>query len=454
MAGDDNVISLSDVRAAPGVETSEDSIARAFTEAHRDDLRFDHDVGRWYEWIEHCWRTDRKKKAFDYARRHARHIGGGQRALSRASVARGVERFAQSDPAHAVTHEIWDADPFLLGTPAGTVNLRTGQLLPARREDYISKLTAVAPEAGEPSLWLRFLEEVTQSDPDLIRFLQQWAGYCLTGSTREQALLFIFGPGGNGKSVFLNILRKIMGDYAATAQTETLVASKHDRHPAEIAALAGARLVTASETEADRSFAEAKVKALTGSDPITARFMRQNPFTFTPTFKLMIAGNHAPRLMSVDEAMMRRLRIIPFTAKPPSPDKDLERKLDGELGRILQWAIEGCLDWQRCGLTQPQVVAAATAEYFAEQDVLGAWLAECCVINHGNNNVTESVAILHADFNRFAQYRDGCLSSRAFGMALKKRGFESKTARLSGQPQKVYVGLKLCRSAEEDRAAS
>jgi len=443
---DSNVVSLSDVRVASSGETSEDSIARAFTEAHKKDLRFDHDVGRWYEWDEHRWRADRMKKAFDYARRHARQVGGGQRSLSRASVAAGVERFAQSDPGHAVTHEIWDTDPWLLGTPDGTVDLRTGQLLSARREDYITKTTSVGPENAQPYLWLRFLDEVTQSDSELIRFLQRWAGYCLTGSTREHALLFIYGPGGNGKSVFLNILSKIMGDYCATAQTESLVASKHDRHPAEIAALAGARLVTASETEADRSFAEAKIKALTGSDPITARFMRQNPFTFTPTFKLTIAGNHAPRLVSVDEAMMRRLRIVPFTATPLAPDRDLELKLSGELGRIFQWAIDGCLDWQQHGLVQPRVVAAATAEYFTEQDVLGAWLAECCYVDHGNANVTESIAILHADFNRFANDREGCLSSRSFGTALKKRGFETKTVRLSGKPGKVYIGLKLCNS--------
>lgn len=446
------IVSLAEVRAGLAAELSEDSVARAFTEARKRDLRFDHQIGRWYEYDGIRWRSDDTNKALDYARQHSRQLSGGQRASCSSSFARGVETLARADRAHAVRHDNWDSNPWLLGTPAGSVDLRTGQLRPAQREDYISKITSVAPEVGEPTRWKTFIEEVTRSDSEMARFLQQWAGYCLTGDTSEHALLFLYGPGGNGKSVFLNVLNRILGDYAATASMETLAASKYDRHPTELAVLRGARFVTASETEADRHFAEARIKQLTGSDPITARFMRKDPFTFIPTFKLMIAGNHAPRLRNVDDAIVRRLNIVPFTAKPRQPDKDLERKLEPELSRILQWAIEGCLDWQTNGLMRPAAVSAATAEYFLEQDVLGSWLAECCLVDHGNSNLMESIPILHADFNRFAKDRDGCLSSRAFGTALKKLGFESKTARLGGaKPQKVYVGLKLRLSADAGR---
>ena len=204
---DCKVVSLPGVRAGLSNELSEDSVARALTEHRKHDLRFDHDIGRWFEWDGVRWREDHSNKVLDYARLHSRQLSGGQRASCSSSFARGVERLAKADRFHAVYHSIWDANPWQLGTPAGTVDLRTGQLNPARREDYISKITSVAPAQGRPVLWLKFLDEVTASDAELIRFLQHWMGYCLTGDTREHALLFIFGPGGNGKSVFLNIMK-------------------------------------------------------------------------------------------------------------------------------------------------------------------------------------------------------------------------------------------------------
>jgi hypothetical protein len=179
-----------------------------------------------------------------------------------------VEAFARADPQLAVTAEIWDRDPWLLGTPGGTVDLRTGELRTARREDFITKQTGAAPEPGEPRRWLQFLREATAGDSELVRFLQQVAGYCLTGSTREHSLFFIYGPGGNGKSVFLNLLNYVLGDYATTAAMETFTASKHDRHPTDLAMLNGARLVSASETEEGRAWAESRIKQLTGGDKI------------------------------------------------------------------------------------------------------------------------------------------------------------------------------------------
>jgi putative DNA primase/helicase len=448
---DGKVVSLAVVRAGLSTELSEDSVARAFTEHRKHDLRFDHDIGRWFEWDGVRWREDHSDKVLEYARQHSRELSGGQRSSCSSGFARGVEKLAKGDRLHAVYHDIWDANRWQLGTPAGTVDLRTGQLNPPRREDYISKITSVAPKAGAPALWLKFLDEVTQSDEDLIRFLQQWMGYCLTGETREHALLFIYGPGGNGKSVFLNIMKRIIGDYGATASMETLVAAQYDRHPAELAALCSARFVTASETEAGRYFAEARLKQLTGSDPITARLMRQNPFTYIPEFKLMIAGNHAPKLLNADEAMRRRMNIVPFIARPAKPDKELERRLGEELGHILQWAIEGCLDWQQNGLVRPAVVEAATADYFAEQDVLGAWLDECCVVDQGNGRLMEAIALLKADFERFAADREACLFG-PFGTAMRKRGFEPKTIRLNGKVQKALIGVRLRTSADNGGA--
>ncbi|WP_249208706.1 phage/plasmid primase, P4 family [Acetobacter okinawensis] len=214
-------------------------------------------------------------------------------------------------------------------------------------------------------------------------FLKRWCGYCLTGDTREHALVFGYGPGGNGKSVFLNVLSKIMGDYATVAAMDTFTASHGDRHSTDLAMLRGARLVTASETEEGRAWAESRIKQMTGGDPITARFMRQDNFTFQPQFKLTIVGNHKPVLKNVDEAARRRFNIVPFIHKPNSPDKDLELKLQEEWPGILHWMIQGCLEWQREGMPRPAVVREATAEYFEAQDTFGQWLAERCILDPG-----------------------------------------------------------------------
>jgi putative DNA primase/helicase len=407
-------------------EVSEDAIALAFTSRYAETLRFDHDEKSWYKWTGARWRRDKQQSAFHYARELGRSLGEGKRQLCKASVTRGAESFARADPTHAVDGSIWDSNAMLLGTPLGTVELKSGQLRNADPNDYITKLTTHSPEEGEPTLWLKFLHEALGGDADIIAFLQRWCGYCLTGLTSEHALFFIYGPGGNGKSVFINTISAILGDYAVNAAMETFTASKFDRHSTELAMLAGARMVTASETEEGRSWAEARIKQLTGGDPITARYMRQDNFTYRPQFKLMIAGNHAPSLRNVDDAMRRRFNIVPFTAKPAKPDLGLEEKLRAELPQILSWAIAGCLDWQANGLVPPPKIAAATADYFDSQDLLGQWIDENCEL------APAKIAYPTPLFN---DWRDYALeagevpgSAKSFKSALEKRGiFQKKT---------------------------
>src|SRR5262249_10367109 len=161
------------------------------------------------------------------------------------------------------------------------------------------------------------------------------------------------GPGGNGKGTFVGALHEIMGDYAAAASMDTFLASRHERHTTDLAMLRGARLVIASETQKGRAWDEQRVKALTGGDPVTARFMRKDNFTFRPMFKLLLTGNHKPSLRGVDEALRRRIHVIPFAFRPGRPDPTLKERLRAEHSRILQWAIEGCLDWQQHGLMVP-----------------------------------------------------------------------------------------------------
>ena len=186
----------------------------------------------------------------------------------KASFARAVEAFSQADTILAVTIDNWDRDAFKLGTPGGTVDLITGTLVRADLDDGITKLTPVAPaDTADCPQWLKFLSELTGDDTELIRYLQQWCGYCLTGDTREHALVFVYGGGGNGKSVFLNTVSGILSEYAVTAAMDTFTASRDSKHPTDLAMLRGARMVTASETEEGKPFAEARIKQMTGGDP-------------------------------------------------------------------------------------------------------------------------------------------------------------------------------------------
>jgi len=267
------------------------------------------------------------------------------------------------------------------------------------------------------------LDKITGGDKELSRFLQRVAGYCLTGSIEEHALFFLFGKGANGKSVFLTTIAAIMGDYAKTAPIEAFTVSTSDRHPTELAALRGARLVTATETEEGRRWAESRVCALTGGDKIAARFMRQDFFEFSPTFKIMIAGNYKPALRGVGEAMRRRLNLIPFNVTIPEHERDekLQEHLKAEYPGILRWMIDGCADWQGEGLAKPEQVRRATDEYFAAEDAIGQWIAERCT--EGPNSSSLS-ADLFSSWRKWADANGEYVGSqKRFSQALLDRGF-------------------------------
>ena len=410
---------------------TEDSLALVFMRRHRDKLRYCHHHGAWFCWTGNYWRREETRLAFDWSREICREFNTkSNRTVAKVSTASGVERYCQADRAFAVTSDIWDRDPFLLGTPAGTVDLRSGELRPAEQEDLITKQTAIAPapQLTEPTLWLQFLDEATQSDPELIAFLQQIAGYCLTGDTRQHCLFFVYGDGGTGKSTFVNTLAAILGDYAVTAPMETFTASHSERHPTDLAMLRGARLVTAQETESGRAWAESKIKALTGGDRISARFMRQDFFTFTPLFKLVCVGNHRPVLRNVDDAARRRFNIVPFTHKPPEPDLLLPAKLQTEWPAILRWAIDGCLDWQEHGLARPAIVNDATAAYFDSQDLLGQWLDEKCKCGGDPVFSFETAGRLYKSWSAYCEAAgDPPGSCKSFGDQLERRGFRRDT---------------------------
>jgi putative DNA primase/helicase len=387
-------------------EWSDDALARCFTERHCDTYRYTAQLSRWRRWDGQRWVADTTLGVFDAARQVCRDVASlssDKRVLKIASAqtVAAVERLARADRAHAATTDQWDADPWSLNTPEGIIDLVTGRLRTAAPDDYATKMTSVGP-GGDCPLWMAFLKRVTCGDIQLQYFLQRFAGYCLTGSTREQSLAFLWGAGANGKSTFLATLSGIMADYSTVAPMDLFLETRFQSHPTELAGLNGARLVTACETAEGARWNEARVKILTGGDRVTARFMRGDYFSFLPQFKLAIAANHRPALRSVDEAMRRRIHLVPFTAAIPSDERDpqLPEKLRLEWPGILAWAIEGCLRWIQFGLQAPEAVQVASSEYVEAEDCLQQWIDDRCEIH---KDAWSASAILFADWQRYAE---------------------------------------------------
>ena len=381
-----------EVIATPPSPFSEDALAQRFAELHHENMRYVKVWGSWIIWRDHRWAKDERDEVHEAVRTLLCEAvnweagvlmpESGRRKINTLHMVRAVGCFAGFNPAIAATVDQWDADPWLLATPAGTIDLRTGGLRLSRREDYQLQCTTVAPSDGACPVWNKFLDEVTGHDGELITYLQRLMGYSLTGLTVEQTLAFFYGTGGNGKGVFLSTVRAILGNYATVAPMATFTESKTERHPTDVAGLQGVRLVMAQETEEGRRWAESLIKSMTGGDPIKARFMRQDYFEFIPKFKLVFAGNHKPALRSVDEAMRRRMHIVPWTVTIAAEQRDplLCEKLKVEYPAILQWMIDGCLAWQQRGLAAPAQVIAATEDYMQAEDALAEWLEQQCIL--------------------------------------------------------------------------
>jgi putative DNA primase/helicase len=427
-ADEDNILRLSDYQQNEQLpETAEDSIALAFADRHAAELRY---VAAWNRWLRHDegrWALDDTLHTFDLVRNICREIAVANdkpaSAVASAKTVAAVERLAKSDRRLAATAGQWDSDPWLLNTPGGVVDLRSAKLAPHAPEDYFTKITTVNADPNcETPLWTAFLQRVTGNDPELIGFLQRMAGYALTGSTQEHALFFHHGVGANGKSTFFNVLSGILGDYHKTAPIETFIASHNERHPTDLASLQGARLVSAIETEEGRRWDESKLKALTGGDPISARFMRQDFFEYTPQFKLIVAGNHKPALRSVDEAIRRRLHLVPWIVVIPPAERD--KKLAGKLRRewtgILAWMVQGCIRWQRRGLAPPNAVTNATDAYLEAEDAFKVWIEEYGMLDA---NAWEKTITLFAGWKAWCEKSGEYVGNiKRFSQLLELRG--------------------------------
>jgi putative DNA primase/helicase len=424
---------------------SEEAFALEFAARHAHELRYVAKWGQWLIWDGSCWHADETRKVFSLARALCRESaaklnkGNTRRTIASAKTRAAVVNLAGEDRRLAATIDQWDANRWLLNTPGGVIDLRTGKLRPHRPEDYMTKITAFTP-GGDCPEWKAFITKVTGGETELASFLQRIFGYALTGSVEEHALFFLYGKGQNGKSVFILAISGALGDYHKQAPIEMFTESKTDRHPTELAALMGARLVTAVEPEQGRRWSETRIKQLTGGDEISARFMRQDFFDYSPQFKLFIAGNHKPGLRSVDKAMTRRMNIVPFAVTIPDAEKvkDLADILLADEGPgILQWAIDGCLDWRKNGLAPPAAVTNATANYLKTEDVLQSWLNERCV---RDGTAATLSSLLFEDWKRWTEKRNEFAgSNKAFAQLLEGLDFEKSHSRDGAR----WKGLRL-----------
>jgi putative DNA primase/helicase len=376
----------------PDEPLTEAGAAERFARLHGAGVRFDHRRQRWLMWQGHRWMPDADaaitRLGLDFARtwqRAAVELPDRARRedvvkfairLERRDTMSNVLAIAKALKPIADAGDQWDADPYRLCTPSGVVELQTGRCRPGRPEDRLTMQTAAPydPEAQCPR-WERFIVEVFAGNGELATYLQRAIGYSITGITTEQVLFLLYGTGSNGKGTLTNTLKRVLGDYAYNMPFSTVELKDRAAIPNDLAALVGRRFVIASETTDGARLNEARVKALTGCDPITARFLHGEFFTFEPLAKFWLSVNHKPIVRDDSYGFWRRLRLIPFTQRF-AVDATLADQLQAEAPGILAWCVRGALAWQRDGLQAPAVVTEATREYEQDSDPLAAFLDE------------------------------------------------------------------------------
>jgi putative DNA primase/helicase len=367
-----------------------------------------------------------RKVTFEWARRS-----------QAASRLRDMLLLARSEPGIPASFLEFDADPWLFNCGNGTIDLKTGTL---QHHDPADKLARLAPVDFNPeadfNLWDGFLWCVLGGNLDLYAYVRRLAGYCLTGLTTEQTYYFLFGTGANGKSVFLETIAALMGDYHIALRAESLMVRGGQSIPNDIAQLAGARLVTVSEVVEGGRLNETLVKDLTGGDTISARFMRQEFFKFQPNLKLLMRGNHRPVITGTDEGIWRRLHLIPFEVQIPEAERDphLVESLKGQLTGILAWGVGGLGEWRSRRLDAPASVRTAVAGYREDMDIIGAFLTDHCIVDA---SATVKVSDLYHAYHEWAGTE--AVQQRRFGEAMTERGF----IRQRTDAARLYRGVSL-----------
>jgi putative DNA primase/helicase len=430
--------------------------AERFVRLFKDTLRYCKSRKKWLTWDGNTWTIDEGGVADRAAIITARATYCAAASVNNKTVRSNLETWANSSESKARRNAMlntamnlkpietaiddYDRNQWLAAVENGTLDLATGEFRESRREDYLSMQFNVEYDSSATApRWETFLREVFAGDEELISWVQRAVGYSLTGDTREQVMFMLFGGGANGKSVFLEIISYLLGDYSANTPFSTFEASKRNEASNDLAALKGKRLVTAIETNEDRRLDEARVKSVTGQDEITARFLFQEFFTFKPAFKIWMAVNHKPIVKGTDRGIWRRIRLVPFTQnfEGQKADRGLTSKLKAELPGILNWALEGLRQWREQGLGFAKAVEGASKEYQKESDLVQQWMEECVTLAA---DAKTPCADAYASFKEWAKERSyPSFSMNSFARNMTEKGFERK----SNGKQRVYVGLKL-----------
>lgn len=406
--------------------------ARRFADAHAPTMRYVHAWNQWIAWDGKRWRRDDTGAEIQAAKQVTAMVyadasrvmasaaavinGGGSVGPTNAEALvkwagdcakrariESMVALARSEPEMVATHTAFDRDLWMLNVQNGTVDLRSGELQPHRQADMLTKIASVDYDAsaGAPE-WERFVFCVLPDD-EVRDWVQRMAGYALTGDVGEQCLAFCFGDGANGKSVFLDVILKILGDYGLRAAPDLVMAKMGEAHPTELADLEGRRFVVCSEIDQGRQWNEGLIKRITGDATITARRMREDFFTFQATHKLFIAANTKPRVRGTDNGIWRRMKLVPWPVKIPKnqQDRGLANWLASREGPgILAWLVRGCLAWQNHGLEEPEAIRLATAEYRMAEDVIGRWVSDRCEVQA---NAWQSTTSLYEDYTKWCE---------------------------------------------------
>lgn len=441
--------------------------AERFVAQHGESVRYCMTWKRWLVW-DRRWKPDEKNTVQQFSKETIRSIPSEIAHITdetrRVEILRHAARsenharrvallaLAESERDIAVTAEELDADFWLFNVQNGTIDLRTGQLKPHNRADLLTKIAPVVYDSqAQCPIFLAYLEAIFRGRKELINFLRRVIGYTLTGDIREQIFLVLHGRGSNGKSILLCILLELFGDYGHTMEPATISAKQNEKMATDIAELFGKRFVACSETNEGRRLDEAMIKRATGGEQLTGERKYERAFTFKPQFQIFFGTNHMPEIRGSDRGIWRRIHKIPFdetfwdgdkgeTGAPElRADKDLLNKLRRELPGILSWAVAGCLEWQRNGLGTPEEVTAATEAYREEQDLLAAFLNDCCI---RTNDARAKASELYGKYCNWCEAsHEPTISQKRFGNQLAERGF--KKGREAGTGKAVWFGIGL-----------